>query len=218
MRYYTEKPRYVKNKGKILYILFVIMAIVLMFNSFLYLFQKRILPTVLDIAEIKIKANVIKLINEEATKIYEESFNYDDIVKIDKDLEGNITMIRTDTIKQNKLTSEVVLACNEKIQSLGDLGTKIPIGYMTNNAFFYKIGPSINVKIEEVGNINTKYNSSFESAGINQVRHKIYLNIEAKMRLIVPLASKDIEVVCEIPVSETIIVGKIPDTAVSIGR
>lgn len=218
MRYYTEKPRRAKNKGKIPYILFVIIAIVLMFNSFLYLFQKRILPTVLDIAEIKIKAKVIKLINEEVMRVYEENFNYDDIIKIDKDSDGNITMMRADTIKQNKLTSQVVLACNEKIESLGDSGTKIPIGYMTNNAFFYKMGPSINVKIEEVGNINTKYDSSFESAGINQVRHKIYLNIEAKMRLVVPLASKDIEVSCEIPVSETIIVGKIPDTSVNIGR
>ena len=218
MRYYTEKPRRGKNKIQIPNTIFVIIAIIVAFNSFLYLFQKRILPTVLDIAEITMKAEAIKVINEETMRIYEENFNYDDIMKIEKDSEGNITMIRSDTIKQNKLTAEVVLACNEKLQNLGELGAKVPLGYMTNNAFFYRMGPKINVKMEQIGNLNTSYDSTFESAGINQVRHKIYLNIDVKMRLVVPLASKDVELSCEIPVSETIIVGKIPDTAINIGR
>lgn len=218
MRYYTERPRRGKNRTKVPYMLFVIIAIVIVFNSFLYLFQKRILPTVLDIAEIVMRSEAVKVINEETMRIYEENFNYDDIMKIEKDSDGNITMIRSDTIKQNKLTAEVVLGCNEKLKNLGELGTKIPLGYMTNNAFFYRMGHKITVNMEQIGNINTSYDSTFESAGINQVRHKIYLNVDVKMRLVVPLASKDVELTCEIPVAETIIVGKIPDTAVNIGR
>ena len=50
MRYYTERPRRGKNRTKVPYMLFVIIAIVIVFNSFLYLLQKRILPTVLYIA------------------------------------------------------------------------------------------------------------------------------------------------------------------------
>lgn len=218
MKYYTERTRRNKEKRKFPYMLFVIIAIVVMFNSFLYLFQKRILPTVLDIAEITMKSQAVKMINEETMRVYEENFNYDDIMKVEKDSEGNISMIRSDTIKQNKLTAEVVLGCNEKLQNLGELGTKVPIGYMTNNAFFYNMGPEINVKMEQIGNVNTTYDSTFESAGINQVRHKIYLNVDVKMRLVVPLASKDVEVSCQIPVAETIIVGKIPDTSVNITR
>lgn len=218
MRYYTYKPLKGRNKFKIPKFLFAIIAIVIVFNSFLYLLQKRIFPTVLDIAEIVMRSEAIKVINEETMRVYEENFNYDDIVKIEKDSDGNITMIRSDTIKQNKLTAEVVLACNERLQNLGEIGTKVPMGYITNNVFFYRVGPKIEVKMEQIGNINTSYDSVFESAGINQVRHKIYLDIDVKMRLIVPLASKDIELSSEIPVSETIIVGKIPDTSVNIGQ
>lgn len=217
MRYYTERPRQVKSKIKIPYML-IIIVVVVVFNSFLYLFQKRILPTILEVAEIKMKAEAIKIINEETMKIYEGNFDYDKIMKIEKDSEGNITMISSDTVKQNKLTSEVVLRCNEKLQNLGDMGTEVPIGYTTNNILFYNMGPKIKVKMNQIGNISTSYDSTFESAGINQVRHKIYLNVDAKVRLIVPLASKDVELSCQIPVSETIIVGKIPDTAVNIGR
>ena len=94
-----------------------------------------------------------------------------------KDDEGNITMIRTDTVKQNYLVSQVVLQCNEKLSELEDLGVKVPVGYLTNNIMFYNMGPKITVKMQQVGNIVTSYESIFESAGINQTRHKIYLNL-----------------------------------------
>ena len=124
-------------------------------------------------------------------------------------------MIRTDTVKQNYLVSQVVLQCNEKLSELEDLGVKVPVGYLTNNIMFYNMGPKITVKMQQVGNIVTSYESIFESAGINQTRHKIYLNLNLTMRIVVPFNSKDVEVSCQIPVSDTIIVGKIPDTAIN---
>ena len=78
------------------------------------------------------------------------------------------------------------------------------------------MGPKITVKMQQVGNITTSYESEFESAGINQTRHKIYLNLTTTMRVVVPFNSKEVEVTCQIPVSDTIIVGKIPETAINM--
>lgn len=221
MKYYTQKPkkssRFTTKTKKIPNWLLVIITIMIVFNSFVYLFEKRILPAVLSIAEITMKSEAIRVINEESVKVYSDNFKYDDIIKIEKDSDGNITMIRSDTVKQNYLASQVVLNCNKRITELGELGTKIPIGYATNNLFFYQMGPDITVKMKQVGNINTSYESIFESAGINQTRHKIYLNVSAKLRVIVPLSSKDVDISCQIPISETIIVGKIPQTAINMG-
>lgn len=164
------------------------------------------------------KSEAIRVINEESVKVYSDNFKYDDIVKIEKDSDGNITMIRSDTVKQNYLASQVVLNCDERLSELGELGTKVPLGYITNNLFFYQMGPNITVKMKQIGNINTSYESLFESAGINQTRHKIYLNVSAKLRVIVPLSSRDVDISCQIPISETIIVGKIPQTAINMGN
>ena len=221
MKYYTENPnrssKLFVNKKKFPKWLLVIITILIVFNGFVYLFEKRILPSVLSIAEITMKSEAVKVINEESVKVYSDDFKYDDVIKIEKDTEGNITMIRSDTVKQNYLASQVVLNCNKRLSELGELGTKIPIGYITNNLFFYQMGPDITVKMKQVGNINTSYESLFESAGINQTRHKIYLNVSAKIRVIVPLNSKDVDISCQIPISETIIVGKIPQTAINTG-
>ena len=220
MKYYTKKPKYYKRPNlkynRFQYWFLIIVMIILLFNIILYLFNKRILPSVLSIGEVKMKSEAVKIINEESVKVFSEDFNYEDIINIEKDSEGNITMVRADTVKQNYLASQVVLNCYEKLSELGDLGVKIPLGYLTNNIMFYNIGPKITVKMQQVGNITTSYESEFESAGINQTRHKIYLNVEAKMRIVVPFHSDEIEVTTQIPVSDTIIVGKIPDTAINM--
>lgn len=220
MRYYTKNPKKHGNMNfkqfKVHSSLLIVLIIIIAFNFIIYIFGKRILPIVLNIGEVKIKSEAIKIMNEESVNVYSENFKYDDIINIEKDADGNITMIRSDTVKQNYLASQVVLKCDERLSELEDLGVKIPLGYLTNNVMFYNMGPKITVKMQQVGNITTSYESEFQSAGINQTRHKIYLNLTTTMRVIVPFNSKEVEVNCQIPVSDTIIVGKIPETAINM--
>lgn len=107
---------------------------------------------------------------------------------------------------------------NRRLENLETLGVEIPIGYMTNNSVIHNLGPKINIKMEQVGNITSSYESVFESAGINQTRHKIYLNVKLNMRVIIPLNSQEIEIISQIPIAETIIVGKIPNTAIEFNK
>lgn len=220
MRYYTRNPKKHGNMNfkqfKVHSSLIIVLIIIIAFNLIIYIFGKRILPVVLNIGEVKIKSEAIKIMNEESVNVYSENFKYDDIINIEKDADGNITMIRSDTVKQNYLASQVVLKCDERLSELEDLGVKIPLGYLTNNVMFYNMGPKITVKMQQVGNIITSYESEFQSAGINQTRHKIYLNLTTTMRVIVPFNSREVEVTCQIPVSDTIIVGKIPETAINM--
>ena len=89
---------------------------------------------------------------------------------------------------------------------------------MSENLVFHNIGPKVDIKMNQIGSITKNYESIFESAGINQTRHKIYLNIELKLNVVIPLRSEEVEIFCQIPISETIIVGKIPNTAIDLGR
>ena len=55
------------------------------------------------------KSEAVKIINEESVKVFSDDFNYEDIINIEKDSEGNIVMLRADTVRQNYLASQVVL-------------------------------------------------------------------------------------------------------------
>lgn len=217
MKYYTKKSK-IRFQIKHPKIIMVIIAIFLLINSILYFFDKNILPTVLSIGEEKVRREATTIINETALDIYSKDFNYNDMILTEKDNEGNITLLRADTVKLNYLSAKLVLASNDKIDKLSEVGLKIPLGYMTKNLVFYNLGPKINVDITQIGNITSSYESVFESAGINQTRHKIYLNVDMKMKLIVPLNSRDVEISSQIPIAETIIVGKIPNTAIELNK
>lgn len=217
MKYYTKKPK-MRFQIKHPKLILGIIAICVLFNSILYFFDKNILPAVLTIGEEQLKREATKIINETALDIYSNQFDYSDMIIIEKDNDGNITMLRADTVKLNYLSSKLILASNDKFGKLQEMGLEVPLGYMTKNLVFYNLGPKVNIKMTQIGNITSSYESVFESAGINQTRHKIYLNVNMKMKIVVPLNSRDIEVACQIPVAETIIVGKIPNTAIELNK
>ena len=217
MKYYTKRSK-IRLSIKHPKIILVIITICVLFNTTLYFFDKNILPAVLSIGEEKLRREATTIINETALDIYSKHFNYNDMIITEKDNDGNITMLRADTVKLNYLSAKLVLASNDKIGELEEIGLKVPMGYVTKNLIFYNLGPKVDIKMTQIGNITSKYESVFESAGINQTRHKIYLNVNMKMKLIVPLNSRDVEITSQIPISETIIVGKIPNTAIELNK
>ena len=198
--------------------LFIILTIFIIINTFIYIFDKNVLPAVMQLAEIKMKNEATDILYTTCLDVYSEKFDYKKMINIEKDDKGSITLVQADTAELNKLSSQMVTDCNKKINELSELGVSVPIGFMTNNSVIYRLGPSVKIKMSQVGNITTKYESVFESAGINQTRHKIYLNVKATIRVVVPLRSKDIEIECQVPISETIIVGETPQTAINLGE
>lgn len=183
---------------------------------FIYIFDKTIMPTVMAVADAEMRAKAIEIVNRAIINEYSNQFNYDQIIKVDKDSEGNIVMLKADTLKMNKIACDVALESQKELKKLGEVGIKIPIGYISRNNILSYYGPSITIKMQPIGHVETKYSSEFESAGINQTRHKIYVKVKTTVRVIIPLKSNDIEVTNEVPIAETIVIGKTPNTAVQL--
>jgi sporulation protein YunB len=202
-----------RTKVKCLVIIFITIAT---FNIFLYSLDKIVTPTVMAVADAEMRAKATEIINTCIIEQYSKDFNYDSIIRVDKDKDGNITLLKADTLQMNKIASQVSLEAQKKIKELGNVGVSLPIGYIFKNNILAYLGPSITIKMMPIGQIETKYSSDFESAGINQTRHKIYVQVRTEVRVIIPMKSNDIEVRNEIPISETIIIGKVPDTSINL--
>lgn len=197
-------------------IILTFIFILIAFNFFIYSFDKIAAPTVIAAADAEIRAKSLEIINKAILDEYSKEFNYDDIIHVEKDNEGNIVMLKADTIKMNKIASDVTLNAQKQLTSFGFYGVKIPMGYIFKNNILAYLGPSITVKMQPIGSIETIYESEFESAGINQTRHKIYVKFKTDLRVILPMNNNEIKIENEIPIAETVIVGKTPNTAVQL--
>ncbi|NOH16277.1 sporulation protein YunB [Clostridium cochlearium] len=196
----------------------ILIGILLVFSSiiFLYKLDKIISPIILNAADIEMKNKTTEIINKTVLENCEKNFVYNEIINIYKDESGNINMIKADTIKLNKLACDVALDSQNKLKDFGTRGVKLPASYIFKNNIISFFGPSIKVKMQPIGYTETKYISDFTSAGINQTNHKISMEVITNIRIIIPLNSKDIEVKKQVPISETIIVGRVPESSINM--
>lgn len=75
-------------------------------------------------------------------------------------------------------------------------------------------GPRIPISIVPVGSVQTDFETEFEACGINQTRHKVYLQLSASIRIVIPTGAKTTNVTANMLVAESIIVGKVPESFV----
>ena len=78
------------------------------------------------------------------------------------------------------------------------------------------LGPGITVRMLPVGSVTTDFKAEFTSAGINQTRHRIYLEAVARVDLVLPNGAQSIAIRAQIPVAESIIIGEVPESYVDV--
>lgn len=206
MECYTRR----KSKKYLPLLIFIIVIIILLNTAFTF-FDKRVMPSVIEISEVMAKTQTLNIINEASMNILNKEFKYNEMINIEKDNNGKIILIQSDTGKLNYIASKISSECNKSLTDMSNNKIKVPLGWITEKSLFYNLGPNISIELEPIGNVVVTYESKFESAGINQTRHKIYLNVNGKIRIKLPIKSEEIDVSTQIPVCDTIIVGEVPD-------
>lgn len=201
------------KKVKFTIIIFLIMTSLI---TFVYTLDKVIMPTVKLVADAQMRAEVTSTINKTIFEEYSKNFNYNDIIKFDKDNDGNIIMMTADTLKLSEIATLTVLKAQEELELKSQVDIKVPMGYVTKNNILARFGPDVKIRMRPIGHITTRYISEFEDAGINQTRHKIYIETTTKVKMIMAVSSNELEIVNQIPVVETIIVGRVPNTSVQM--
>ncbi len=138
------------------------------------------------------------------------TMQYDDIVKIKYDDNGDVITIEAISSKINQISNNLAKKTQEEIDNSSKLGINIPIGTCSGIGFLSGKGNNINISIEPMGNASCNFYTTFEDAGINQTNHKIFVNIETEASLIMPFAFKKVKKSTSYLLAECIIVGKIP--------
>ena len=184
-----------------------ILVFILVFGVFTY----NVNPVIMDTVELKSKALATRAMNSSIADVVMGAIVYDDLVTIISDDFGNISMIQANSLEINNLTKDLALSCEEKISEFGKTGVSIPLGTFTGVPLFVGRGPRLKVKMTPIGSVFCRFDSHFESAGINQTVHKIYVNIKANVGVVMPLSSRSFIAEQQVLISESVIVGQVPE-------
>jgi len=174
------------------FILFCLFA--LFITLFAVLYDKRLLPVVVEITKLKSETAINKIISETVYKIVDEDkLSFEDFY-LSSTLDGKIQSITVNSLLVDRLCSRIAADISSELSNLKKERVEVPLGVMTGINAFSNLGPSYSIKIQPLGSATVDYTSSFESAGINQINFQIWLQVETKMLIINPLQRLEINV------------------------
>jgi sporulation protein yunB len=194
-----------KRKQKIAKI-FIIMVIAF---STVKIVLDAISPIFDALCEDKAKSIATIISNNEATNVMKDH-TYDELFTIEKDNDGNITMIKSNIIPINEIISDVAVKIQTSINERGRENIRIALGSFTGSKFLAGRGPGVPIRISSIGNVETDLRSEFSAQGINQTLHRVYLQVDCEVSILTPYNTISEKVSNQVLLIENVIVGKIP--------
>ena len=205
MRFKRKKTSGVKKKITIILIVFFTIFTVISFYSMLV---NPVLNSSLEYETSKLATNSINLAIKESVRI---TNLYDDLITIKYNNEGNISLIQANGAKINRISEQIALNTEKNIENNGSKGIQVPLGTFLGISLFAGAGPNVRIKVKPIGSVFCELSSRFETSGINQTVHRIYLNVRADLGVVVPFYQKEFQSNVQVLACENIIVGQVPE-------
>ena len=190
-------------------LLFLLVALIVI----VFILSQRIGALIVKMSEWMVTDTINVTVNDAIYETIEDSgTDYSDIITLQKDGSGKITALRTNMAFVNRLQTQIVNKIYESIPDAENEIIPIPIANILGSRVFSGVGPYIPVKVLSVTNVKPAFSSAFLSAGINQTKHQILLDIDVELSVLVPGYQGVTYVHSQVVIAETVIVGEVPNT------
>lgn len=196
----------------------VLFIIIIVFVLTSLRFSQYYSKSCVDYANTGIKSDITMDINAVLAEDIEiNNSEYENFIKIKYGNNNEITAIEIDSGKINRVSNNISSKISEKlINTNREYG--IPLGNALGSKLFSGRGPKIGVNIIPIGTVRYEIKSELISGGINQTLHRISVYYTTNVKCIAPFNENDIKLETFVIISETLIVGKVPDIALSPSR
>lgn len=189
----------------------LVLFIVLLFSVLtLMIAEKRLAPVLRTWAETRAMNLATRAINVAVEEMMAVNLSSTVMAELIRDGEGRLQAIQYDMGEVNRVSSQATHKILQTINNMGEEVFPIPAGQLTGLDFLASWGPGIPVRMIPVGGLTTTPVASFESAGINQTWHRVFLDVQVVMRIAVPLVSEEILVSTQVPILEEVLIGSVP--------
>lgn len=204
-RHWPGRARPAMGRAILLLTLLLIAAVVV---TILFFFRGLVTELAVSDAQDAVVITVNSIVKE---IMQGEDFSSGHLISLEKDSSGNVTAVTTNVSAINILEAEILEAVvSQTMETV--IEVQIPIGNLTGSALLLNRGPEIPVEVILLSSSMGGFRSELTAAGINQTRHQILLDLEVQLSLLMPWRTIDTSVITEILVSETVIVGKVPES------
>lgn len=176
------------------------------------LLEVTLAQTIIAFAKTEANWKATKAINQAVLENINAGITYDDLVNIQKDSRGQVIFMEANVITINRLAAQTVLRAQQQLENLSQESISIPLGQVLGSNLLANYGPRVGVELVPLGTVKVQVRDGFESAGINQTRHWISLEVQSRLQVVIPFIEAEVPVEVRVPIADAIIVGPVPST------
>ncbi len=164
------------------------------------------------LAEASAEKYLYETVNKAVKEMADEGLlQYDNLVKARRSPEGEVIYLEVNTNLLSKAKAVLVERIQEKLEEKKRIPVFVPIGNLTGWNLASGIGFTIRVKIAPISVAEGEIYTVLEDCGINQTRHLIRVDIQAKLMLFLKGKSMEAKTKISLPLGERVLVGDVPE-------
>jgi len=176
---------------------------------FIALLELRLRPVAEQLAARQVNNRVTAELNAALSGL---QAGYDRLVEIQRGEDGSITAVTSNMEQVNHIRTQGVQVVLDTIASIDVHTLGIPLGSLFDFDLLWAKGPEVQVHSLVAGTVTAQVYSDFRSAGINQTLHRVLLDVEVPLTVLLPGSRGETLVCVTVCVAETVIVGQVPQT------
>ena len=174
--------------------------------------ERALRPVLAAAARYQVRSQVTAAVEQWAARdLQERGVDYSDFVTITRNEAGEITALCADMARLNLLRAELSAHLLERLED-SQLELTIPVGSLLPLEPTWAPGPELHLRALALGTASAEFESEFTSAGINQTRHRLWLELSVPVTVLLPGGGEELTVDSRLCVAETVIVGQVPQT------
>ena len=150
-------------------------------------------------------------VNKTVLYSLDQEIKYTDLITVEKNSAGDIVLMTTNSRKVNTINREVADNCQTLLGKKMEGGIPVPWLSFTGISLLAGYGRPIMFKSLSVVSVVSEFTSKFTGMGINQTLHSIYIVVKSRVKINMPLNSREEECETSVLISETVLVGKVPE-------
>ncbi len=154
-------------------------------------------------------------VNDAVLTSLSNNIKYSELITIEKNNSGEILLMSANSYKINYLSREIIDYTSKILDKKLSKGIPIPLLAFTGINLISAYGSLINFYAINVSSVICDFSSEFKSVGINQTLHSIYVNVICSVKIELPLSQNIKTCETSVLVSETVLVGKVPEIYLS---
>ena len=150
-------------------------------------------PVVITVAQYHIQSLINKAVNNAIILVMDEThYSYNDLVDINRNVNDEIVSVNYNSLRINKLRSQLIKTAIEETQKIPVSHVYIPVGNITGIDILQNKGPKLKFTVTPSSYVEADVESVFQNTGINQINHQIFITVKVTANALIPNYSTSI--------------------------